>query len=274
VVLRPASPRLADIRVRAAVQAAIDRESLIATGTGNGPSAQLKAGSLVVPPTAPGYAASLPTGAPPAVVDLATTERLLTQAGYVKQDNQWVKDGHPLSLVVAAPADREPYPTLATQVQHMLAAAGIGAKVKLVAADELFGQTLAQPVNDKGVEGDDAVDVVLAPQVDTGDPATVLASTFGCRTALPDGGPQPPANLSGYCDPTLQPTIDAALSGDVLLSDALARVEPVLWQEAVSIPLFQTADVLSSRPEVSGVDSGAPFAGPFSGAPNWRRPNR
>jgi hypothetical protein len=40
------------------------------------------------------------------------------------------------------------------------------------------------------------------------------------------------------------------------------------------VPLFQVADVMVVLPNTSGVEAGAPFAGAFSGAPEWRRLDR
>jgi len=99
-----------------------------------------------------------------------------------------------------------------------------------------------------------------------------LAASFGCRGALPDGTTAlPAANPDGFCDHGLQPTIDAALSGAMSLSDALATVEPALWQQHVAMPLFQLADVLATGPEITGVNGGPPLVGPFADAPTWRR---
>jgi len=57
----------------------------------------------------------------------------------------------------------------------------------------------------------------------------------------------------------------------VLVADVLARVEPLIGAQAVSVPLFQVVDLLGVLPTVSGVDAGAPLAGVLSGAPEWRR---
>ncbi|KAA2264102.1 ABC transporter family substrate-binding protein [Solihabitans fulvus] len=274
LVLRPVSPRLTDLRVRSAIVAALDRNSLIAVGTGNGPSAQLRADAQVAFPSRSGYAATIPQGAPPAAQDLAAVDRLMTEAGYARLDGLWAKDGKVLTLNLAVQSDRVPYASLAAQVQHQLAAVGIQAKLNAVSGDQLYGQQLARTQADNGVDGDGSVDLAVVPSVDAGDPAALLATEFGCRAALPDASTQVPGNLSGSCDQALQPTIDAALTGEMLLSDALAKVEPVLWQQAVSVPLFQIADLLAVRQDVSGVDTGAPLAGVFSGAPNWRRANR
>ncbi|GAA3439314.1 hypothetical protein [Kutzneria kofuensis] len=100
----------------------------------------------------------------------------------------------------------------------------------------------------------------------------MLAAAFGCRGALPDGTTAlPAANPAGFCDPGLQPTIEAALTGAMSLPDALSTVEPALWQHHVAMPLFQLADVLATGSEITGVNGGPPLVGPFAGAPTWRR---
>ncbi|HWO63335.1 MAG TPA: ABC transporter family substrate-binding protein [Umezawaea sp.] len=267
VLLRPASAQLADLKVRQAVLAALDRDALIAVGTGNGPAAQLRADSQVVPPSRPGYAPTIPpgTGTP----DLAASARLFGEAGYTRPDGGvWTRDGKPLNLVIAAPEGAEPYNTVAAQVQRQLALAGIQAKVISPPANQLFEQELAGSPN-----GDQSttVDLTVIPQVDTGDSAATLASSFGCRPSVEDGSTPIPANVPGFCDQTLQPTIEAALSGRMPLAEALTKIEPVLWQQAIALPLFQVADFLVVLPEAQGADVGAPFAGPLSGAATWRR---
>ncbi|MEU5691546.1 ABC transporter family substrate-binding protein [Actinosynnema sp. NPDC020468] len=268
VLFRPAAPQLADLKVRTAVMNALNRDELIAIGSGNGPSVKLRADAQVVPPTKTGYTATAPA------LDPALTARLLSEAGYAKPDNgQWGRDGRPLDLAIAAPAGIEPYATIANQVQRQLSLSGIASHVLTTPPNQLFGRDLAGTATSNG-EQPEVVDIAVVPLVDTGDSAAVLASAFGCRTTTGDAGTPIPANLSGFCDQTVQPTIEAALTGDQLLSEALARVEPVLWQQAVALPLFQVADVLVTLPAAQNVTAGAPFAGPLSGAATWRREGR
>ncbi|MCP2165634.1 ABC-type transport system, substrate-binding protein [Goodfellowiella coeruleoviolacea] len=294
LLLRPASPRLADVRVRAAVAAALDRDALIAVGTGSGPSAQLRADAQVLLPSRPGYAATLPAGAPPAAPDPARTEQLLGESGFTRQDDTWTRQDTPLKLVVAAPAESAQYVSIAGQVQRQLTQAGIQVELRTPPGKQLYEQlqgeqapevapssTPARPTGDAGTEppsrtGDaDAVDIAVVPRLDNGDPAATLADTFGCASALPDGTTAVPANLAGFCDRALQPAIDAALTGQRPLADVLAELEPALWQQFVAIPLFQVADTLAVLPdEVSGVSEGAPLAGVFSTATQWRRQGR
>jgi len=282
VLLRQSSPRLSDPTLRAAVFAAIDREALISIGSAGGPSASMRADSLALAPSQPGYKPTIPAGVGTPNADTVT--QLLTQLGYTKTNGSWIHDGVPLNLVIGAPNDRAPYSQLAGVLQQQLMAAGIGATIMNTSGDQLFGTVLpstttsatgtgtssATPANDQGDAS--AVDIAIVPQPVGGDPASVLAASFGCRGALPDGTTAlPAANPDGFCDHGLQPTIDAALSGAMSLSDALATVEPALWQQHVAMPLFQLADVLATGPEITGVNGGPPLVGPFADAPTWRR---
>jgi ABC-type transport system substrate-binding protein len=283
VLLRQSSARLSDPTLRAAVFAAIDREALITIGSGGGPSAALRADSLALAPSQPGYKPSIPAGAGTPNPD--TVNLMFSRLGYVKTNGVWLKDGVPLNLVIGAPNDRAPYSQLAGVLQQQLESAGIGATILNTSGDQLFGtvlpatttsagatSTTATPANDQGGDTDSSVDIAIVPQAVGGDPASVLAASFGCRGPLPDGTTAlPAANPDGFCDHGLQPTIDAALTGAMSLSDALATVEPVLWQQHVAMPLFQLADVLATGSEITGVNGGPPLVGPFADAPTWRR---
>lgn len=276
LALRPDRPPLRDLAVRRAVVAALDRDQLITVGTGNGPAAALRADAQVLAPTSPGYSGTVP--AKPAAT---TTAQLLNGAGYLRTDEGWLKDGRPLRLVIGAPEEREGAQRIAADVARQLTAAGIGAEVVEPTADQLYAQLYAtgsgagdgedsEDGEDSGEDQGDAVDLAVISQPVGGDEATVLATNFGC-TVPQDGGQPVPANPLGFCDPGLQATMDAALTGALSVTDALAAVEPAVWQAAVSVPLFQDADTLAIRPEVSGVAVGPPLAGPFAGAATWRR---
>ncbi|HEX4701686.1 MAG TPA: ABC transporter family substrate-binding protein [Pseudonocardiaceae bacterium] len=276
VLLRPGSPQLSEQAVRGAIAAAVDRAALIATGTGGGPSVGLTAGALVTVPSQAGYLASMPAGAPGALPDPAQVPSLLAQAGYVRSGTGWSRAGHQLSLVIAAPAGREPYVSIANQLRAQLVAAGLPATVVTPDATQLYEQLLnpATTNTNGGAGGTNApIDIVVGPQPAGADPATELASWFGCTASAGATAPPVSAGPLGWCDQDAQPSIDAALTGELRLSDALAKVEPLLWAQAVEIPLFQVSDVLVVGPQVSGVDSGSPMAGPFSGAAEWNRTN-
>ncbi|PRX49027.1 ABC-type transport system substrate-binding protein [Prauserella shujinwangii] len=285
VLLRPASPTLADDQVRAAVATLIDRDALIAEGTAGGPSARLRADAQVRPPSSAGYAATKPK-------DRAAraAERLLAQAGYTRQAGTWRREGEPLSLVIAAPGQREPYASIAKVLARQLMAAGIEVNTVNPPSRELFADQLAMPVTGDGTIGAGSsngavpVDIAVVPQSAGGDPATNLASAFGCGPGWDedesgDGGnsgdtARAPANPAAFCAEGMQPEIEAALTGERPADAVLAELEPALWQENVAIPLFQLADTLAIGSGVLGVTPGAPLTGPFSSAVNWTRGNR
>jgi ABC-type transport system substrate-binding protein len=273
LLLRPGAPQLADQSVREAVAAAVDRPKLIRAGTGDGPSAKLVADSLVTAPSQAGYVRSMPKSAPGAAPRLNQVSSLLAQAGYAKTGSKWTRDGHTLDLVIAAPAGRPPYDAIATALRSQLEAAGIPATVVTPSPTQLYQQLLtASPTVSNGgsAGGTKPIDILVGPQPTGGDPATELASWFGCSASATAAEPVSSSPL-GWCDTAVQSTVQAALTGTMPLTTALAKVEPALWAQAVEIPLFQVSDELAVGPSVAGVDAGPPFAGPFFGAAEWGR---
>jgi len=321
VLLRPSSTELANPVVRAAVLAALDRNALIAAGTGGGPAAQ-PANDLVLAPSMAGYTATMPATGQAGTPNPTVVSQLLTQAGYTKPahpppaanvpltdptdssagsptatssptttvttttttattppplpaTSAWTRDAHPLSLVVAAPAGNLPFVDIAEQVVAELTSVGIQATLSTPQAALLYGQLLAaQPPSTGTVPATPVPDIVVGPQSVGGDAVTNLASRFGCGQPLPSSTTPAPPNALGWCDTTLQPTIDSALTGELSQSDALARVEPALWADDVEVPLFQFSSELAISPKVTGVGVGAPLAGPFVGAADWNAASR
>lgn len=276
VLLRPGSDVLGDQRVRTAVAAALDRSSLIATGVASGPSAALQADALALAPTQPGYRPTAPAGGPPVRPDPDTTHRLLTEAGYTRGPTGWERAGTPLRLVVAAPADREPYGVLAARVADQLRGAGIDAEVRLAESDELFGTMLdaddgrlerVAPQPGSGGQAERGVDIAVVPQPATGPPGTQLASWYGCPLVVPASLEQARPNPAGLCDLSVQPLIEQALVSDEPIAPDL---ETALWERAVTIPLYQQASLLASTGQLRGVTPGSPLEGPFDGAERWQ----
>lgn len=301
VMLRPSSTELQNPVVRAAVLAALDRNALISAGTGDGPAAQAPVNDLVLAPSMPGYAATMPATGQAGSPNPALVGQLLTQAGYVKpvspptstpppanlppgatttssapppplpSDNVWTLNSHPLTLVVAAPAGSAVFLNIARQIVAELTSVGIQATLSTPPGNVLYGQELAtassQPTGTQ--PNQPSPDIVVGPQSVGGDVATDLASQFGCPPTPANSTTPDPPNVFGWCDSTLQSTIDAALTGEMSAADALARVEPTLWADDVEVPLFQFSSELVTTPKVTGVTAGAPLAGPFVGAPNW-----
>ena len=289
LVLRQDSPVLTDANVRGAVAAMLDRDRLVMTGTGNGPAAALRPTSNVWLPSdtsrpdpsepAPDPLAG-PTGptvpdqtpdqapdeAPDQAPDLEKVRDLLTEAGYRQVGTTWRRDGEPLRLVVGAPADRAPYPELADEVARQLRSAGVDADVVTPSGDELFAPAPQA----------DPIDILVAPRVFGGDAATDVASWFSCPGQSADAAaePGPPTNIAAFCDRTLQPSIDGALTGTLLALSTLAEVDQRLERAQVLLPLFQSAGVLVTSKDAVGVQPGGLLAGPFAGAAQWRRAGR
>lgn len=296
VLLRPASAVLSDQRVRTAVAAALDRPALIATGVASGPSATLRADSEVLAPSTPAYHATDRTAGPatdiPMRPDPATTRRLLTDAGYTRGQAGWERAGQALRLVVAAPADREPYGTIAARVVDQLRIAGIEAELREVDPDELFTTLLGPsagparsgaaevtaPAGASSARSDSAaatngiapgVDIVVTPQPAAGHPASELASWYGCPLVVPAKLAPAPPNPAHLCDLTLQPVIERALTQDDPAGTVPATVETALWDLVVTIPLYQPASLLVTTSELLNVAPGTPLEGPLDGAARW-----
>ncbi|WP_243789876.1 ABC transporter family substrate-binding protein [Saccharopolyspora gloriosae] len=267
VLLRPTSAQLADARVRNAVVAGLDRQALIDAGSGGGPGDQLHAHAQVLAPSERGYTPTEPPG-----TDGPNPERLrqlLTEAGYRHEAGAWTKDGRTLNLVIAAPFEHEQYIRIAEAAAEQLREHDVHATVVTPTGDQLFGEML--PTNPLSAEpgAESSMDMAIAPRPADGDPAAMMAASYGCPGVDSDDQPFP-FTATGFCDQLLQPTIDAALSGALPFEEASARVESVLWSQAVALPLYQQAQVLAFGREVHGVQRGDGLAGPFSTAAEWQ----
>lgn len=286
VLLRPASHVLSDQRVRTAVAALLDRPSLIATGVASGPAAALRADSEVLAPSATGYHPTAPATGVPVAPDQDTARRLLTDAGYTRGPAGWQRAGQPLRLVVAAAANREPYGTLAARVADQLRNAGVDAELREVDPDELYGTMLGPSADAVPSHGGSAevatpalatlggaqpgVDIVVLPQPTAGHPATQVASWSGCPLVVPARLAPAPPNPANFCDLALQPMIEQALTQEDPAGPVPPTVEALLWERAVTIPLYQPASLLITTNQLLDVVPGTPREGPFDDASRWQ----
>jgi ABC-type transport system substrate-binding protein len=281
VLIRPASRVLSDQRMRTAVAAVLDRPALIATGVGSGPSAALRADSAVLAPSAPGFRAAAPAAGVPVAPDPDLARRLLTEAGYTRGAAGWQRAGRQLRLVVVAPAGQEPYGTLAARVVAQLRAAGIEAELREADPDELFG-TLLGPSTQELAPGSGTsllpppvaarqdIDIAVLPQPASGHPATQLASWYGCPLVVPARLAPAPPNVAQFCDLSLQPLIERALTQDNPAGPIPPAVEAALWQRAVTIPLYQPASLFVTTSRLPDVAPGTPLEGPLDSAARWQ----
>jgi ABC-type transport system substrate-binding protein len=199
LLLRPAGPRLSDRRLRLAAAAALDRDDLVRLGSGSGPAAALPAAALTLLPSEPGYDPTRPAPGPVALgglpamrADAGEVAELLTSAGYRRIGTQWVRGGRPLRLVVAAPAERAVYRSLAGRVVRELTAAGIGADLITPTGDELFA-ALAAPRPPAGPQrGGSRASGRFAQRVDSAGPGEPPTAEGSEPAATPAAGSEPP----------------------------------------------------------------------------------
>ncbi|WP_178124425.1 ABC transporter family substrate-binding protein [Nocardia cyriacigeorgica] len=281
-VLNGRSGDLVDPRVRTAVLALLDPALLATVGAQTGGWVE-PVRAQVLSPSDPGY---VPTAPPPPSQDDAFA--LLAESGFGRapepppavsatspapRPRPVAKDGKSLTIRIGAVANDATALAVANTAADQLRSAGIDATVRSVPGDELYGKEL--------VEG--TIDAIVGWEVAGSDPATVLASRYGCppvQAPGPDGEDQEPdaevvrlapSNLSGVCDPGAQPAIDGALVG-FETAKVLAGAEPRLWAAATVLPIVQDNVVAASGPSVDGASlSGAIQVGIFGDAANWRR---
>ncbi|MFJ2664509.1 ABC transporter family substrate-binding protein [Nocardia fluminea] len=281
LALNGRSGDLADGRVRKAVLALLDPALLATVGAQTGGWVE-PARAQVLSPSSPGY---VPTAPPRMTAEEAFA--LLAEAGYGRapeatsptsptspapRPRSVARNGKGLSVRIGAVTEDASALAVANTAADQLRSAGIDATVRGLAADELYGKELTES----------SIDAIVGWELAGGDPATALASRYGCPPVEPAGAEGPalaaaeayrkaPSNIGGVCDPTLQPSIDEALRG-FEVPRILAESEPRLWDLATVLPIVQDNVVAAAGPRVDGVSlSGAIQVGIFGDTAQWRR---
>ncbi|WP_413232796.1 ABC transporter family substrate-binding protein [Mycolicibacterium sp. 050158] len=88
-----------------------------------------------------------------------------------------------------------------------------------------------------------------------------VTSTPTVTTAPPPGADQlvqAPSNLTGICDRSIQPNIEAALDGSQPIGDVLTAVEPRLWNMSTVLPILQDTTIVAAAPNVQNVSLSGP----------------
>ena len=81
---------------------------------------------------------------------------------------------------------------------------------------------------------------------------------------------QAPSNITGVCDRSIQPRIDAALQGTADIGQVIDDVEPRLWDMATVLPILQDTTIVAAGPSVAGVSlTGAVPVGIVGDAGGW-----
>ncbi|CAA0122824.1 putative monoacyl phosphatidylinositol tetramannoside-binding protein LpqW [Mycolicibacterium vanbaalenii] len=104
------------------------------------------------------------------------------------------------------------------------------------------------------------------------EPSPPATNTAPSPTPEPDSDAlvQAPSNISGICDRTIQPRIDAALRGTADVGDVIDAVEPRLWDMWTVLPIIQDTTIVAAGPKLQNVSlTGAVPVGIVGDAGNW-----
>ena len=101
---------------------------------------------------------------------------------------------------------------------------------------------------------------------------TTTAPHRPLRVPAPESGQlvQAPSNMTGICDRSIQPKIDAALDGTEDIGEVINAVEPRLWNMSTVLPILQDTTIVAAGPSVQNVSlSGAVPVGIVGDAGKW-----
>ncbi len=217
------------------------------------------------------------------------------------------KDGEPLTLVLGVAANDPTSVAVANTAADELRNVGIGASVLGLDPVALYGEAITQNRVDAIVgwhqAGGDlatalasrygcrALEATAVSTTTPGRPTTTPPSptpstptpppTTGTTTPTPttripapesDELIQAPSNLTGICDRSIQPKIDAALRGAENIGEVIDAVEPRLWNMSTVLPILQDTTIVGAGPRVQNVSlSGAVPVGIVGDAAEWAK---
>src|SRR6476469_5597012 len=215
------------------------------------------------------------------------------------------KDGVPLSLVIGVATNDPTSVAVANTAADQLRNVGIEASVLAMDPVALYGDALAQNQVDAVIgwhqAGGDlatalasrygcrALEATAVSTTTAGSPPTSTTSSTsdspsptppaGTTTATPttpspapesDQLIQAPSNLTGICDRSIQPKIDAAMRGTENIGEVIDAVEPRLWNMSSVLPILQDTTIVAAGPRVQNVSlSGAVPVGIVGDAGKW-----
>jgi len=214
------------------------------------------------------------------------------------------KDGIPLTIVLGVAANDPTSVAVANTAADQLRNVGITASVSALDPVALYGDALVNNRVDAVVGwhqagGDlatslssrygcpalEATAVSTAtpgPATSSSSPASTSSSsvppgpsTTGTLTSplpAPESGAlvQAPSNITGICDRSIQPKIDAALDGTEQIGEVITAVEPRLWNMSTVLPILQDTTIVAAGPSVQNVSlSGAVPVGIVGDAGKW-----
>ena len=215
------------------------------------------------------------------------------------------KDGDPLSLVIGVAANDPTSVAVANTAADQLRNVGIEASVLALDPVALYGDAVTQNRVDAIVGwhqagGDLATSLAsrygchaleatavstttpgapstTSPSPSTSNPPSTTATTTSTpttRSPAPESDEliQAPSNLTGICDRSIQPKIDAALRGIENIGEVIDAVEPRLWNMSTVLPILQDTTIVAAGPRVQNVSlSGAVPVGIVGDAGKWAK---
>jgi ABC-type transport system substrate-binding protein len=213
------------------------------------------------------------------------------------------KDGVPLTLVLGVAANDPTAVAVANTAADQLRNVGIAASVAALDPVALYGDALINNKVDAVVGWHQAGgDLATALASRYGCPAleaTAVSTTTPGTTSSPSPAPtstapvpprptttptptppspapesgqlvQAPSNITGICDRSIQPKIDAALDGTEDIGEVINAVEPRLWNMSTVLPILQDTTIVAAGPSVQNVSlSGAVPVGIVGDAGKW-----
>jgi hypothetical protein len=101
-----------------------------------------------------------------------------------------------------------------------------------------------------------------------------MTPTTTTPSPAPESGAllQAPSNITGICDRSIQPNIDAALDGSKNINHVISAVEPRLWNMSTVLPILQGSTIAAAGPSVQNVGlTGAAPVGIVGDAGKWAK---
>jgi peptide/nickel transport system substrate-binding protein len=217
---------LADVRVRQAIGAAIDRDAIAKAQSSGLPFPVHTVGNHFLMPSQDGYQDN---AGDYGKLDLARAKSLLDQAGWTAATDgkTRAKNGQTLKLTyVVSSSSTATFPQL---IQNMLAQAGITVALRKVPGNDFFEKYVYRG----------SFDLVSFRNVDQSFPS------LSYPAFLSDG----PQNFGKIGSPDIDKLIGqaAAETDHAKQIGLLNQVDTLLWQEEHSIVLFQTPQILAVR---------------------------
>ncbi|WP_231750820.1 ABC transporter family substrate-binding protein [Mycobacterium sp. NAZ190054] len=310
LTLRAQQPMLADPLVRKAVLGLLDVDLLAAVGAGDDNTVTLAQAQVRSPsdpgyvPTAP------PAMTREEAITLLSEAGYQiesapepTPAAPENNRGRLTREGQPLTLVLGVAANDPTSVAVANTAADQLRNVGIAASVSALDPVTLYGDALVNNQVDAVIgwhpAGGDLATALAsrygcpaleatavqttpaapAPASETEDPpapgppappATTPTPTPPAPDPDSDELVQAPSNITGICDRSIQPRIDAALHGTADIAEVIDEVEPKLWDMATVLPILQDTTIVAAGPSVQRVSlTGAVPVGIVGDAGDW-----